>query len=205
LQSTGSKRLLCGLLLFAFAARATEPPPPPPDELPAPARVPAPALTSAYGEPSWTLRVHLLTEDERVELRRVADNALICKAPCGQELQFHQSDEFVLRGKGLSPSPPFLFSPREGDVSLRVQPASAAPRFAGGVLVAGGAAAAAIGGLYALAEAAASICMADSNGCTSHADQVQTGAIVALAGLGAAAIGLLILLSTHPTTYSVEE
>jgi len=77
------------LLLTTFGARAAEPPPPPP---------------AASG--SWTVRVHLVTDDQRVELRRFADHAFVCKAPCGVEVPVQRGEQFRLEGQGLNPSEP---------------------------------------------------------------------------------------------------
>jgi hypothetical protein len=73
-----------------------------------PARGDEPALDPFQA--SWSLRVHLLTDDHRVQLRRMAgakDDALVCKAPCGVVVDFRESDAFNLGGPGLIESGPF--------------------------------------------------------------------------------------------------
>jgi hypothetical protein len=175
----------CGLLL-TFAARAAEPPPPPPSEDPGP----------------WTLRVHLLTSDERVELRRVVDDALICKAPCGAELQFHESDTFVLTGSGVSRSNTFEFRPRDGEVTLRVSSGSVVPKVIGAILLVVGATLAVDGGL---AYAASSIPVSDNCSSNPACSTNSTAGILALIGLGLAIAGGIVLLQTHVTTYTVEQ
>jgi hypothetical protein len=190
-------------LALSAAARAVEPPPPPPDE--APRQVPAAALPSGSDEPTWTLRVHLLTKDDRVELRRLTDDALICKAPCGAALQFHERDEFALRGDELLPSEPFQLRPRDGDLTLRVNPGSAAPRYFGGGLLAVGATTALVA-LAAVPFVGNSVfCDGDPSCIARHDDDRQTAFTVALVGLGMGVVGGLLLALSHSTTYSVEQ
>jgi hypothetical protein len=99
------------------------------------------ALAARGAEPDeerlYNLRVHLLPEDAQVELRRAAGDTLVCGAPCDKLVQFRRSDEFRLTGPDLAPSDDFVFRPRDGTVTLRVHPASQAPRTAAkGVLIA---------------------------------------------------------------------
>jgi hypothetical protein len=207
-----AKRCLsCGLLL-AFAARAIEPapPPPPPDESPAPAPapvpVPVPALRSASGEPSWSLRVHLLTEDDRVELRRLSDNSLVCRTPCGIDVRFDEADAFALDGKWLMRSKPFQFRPRDGEVKLRVSSGSAVPIIIGGGLLGIGGTIAVVGGLVFLgANWDNSLCYPS----TCHAEndaKAATAATVALIGLGVVLVGGIVMAFgvASRTSYTVE-
>jgi hypothetical protein len=199
------KRLLCSVVLITFAARATEPAPPPPSD-----EIPAPAPSS--DEPSWNLRVHLLTKDGRVELRRLTDNALICKTPCGSELQFHEDDQFVLGGQGLLRSVPFQLRPRDGEVTLRVSSGDVTPLILGGVTLSVGSSMAMISGLFYAINGSIpaglfcdedAACHAREN--AAKADAQSTARTVAFVGLGVAAVGGLILLLTHRTSYTVEE
>jgi hypothetical protein len=203
LHNHGSKRLICGLVAVAAAARAVEPPPPPPDE--APRQVPAAALPSGSDEPTWTLRVHLLTKDDRVELRRLTDDALICKAPCGAALQFHEQDAFAFRGEGLLPSAPFQFRPRDGDVTLRVEPGDVAPRYLGAGLLAVGGTAALVSLLAVPFVGNTVFCDGDPSCIAQHNDDRQTALTVGLVALSAAVLGGVLLAVSHPTSYSVDE
>jgi hypothetical protein len=184
-----AKRCLSSGLLLAFAARAAEPPPPPAEPGP------------------WTLRVHILTSDERVELRRLADDALICKTPCGVELQLHEADAFVLTGSGVSASKPFEFSPRDGDVKLRVTTGSVVPTVVGAGLLVAGAITATYAGLLAL-DASVSPGFCNTPDCRASADSKSTTAgTVALIGLGALIVGGFCLAYgvAGRTTYKVED
>jgi hypothetical protein len=116
------KRLALCLLLGAFGARAAEPPP-----------------------ASWTARVHLLTDEPRVELRRYPDGSLVCHAPCGVDVSIQRGDFFQLRGEGLTSSETFDFAPGAGEVRIKVDPGHSGRRafgfsfvVFGGVLAAGG-------------------------------------------------------------------
>jgi hypothetical protein len=206
-RNGGSKRLISGLLVIAASARAVEPPPPPPDEgRAAPsAQVPIAALPSGSDQRTWTLRVHLFTKDDRVELRRLTDDALICKAPCGAVVQFHEQDAFAFRGEGLLPSAPFQFRPRDGDVTLRVDPGSAAPRYLGAGLLAVGGTAALISLLAVPLVGNTVFCDGDPSCIAQHNDDRQTALTVGLVALGAAVLGGVLLALTHPTTYSADE
>jgi hypothetical protein len=81
--------------------------------------------TTAPFERSWSVRVHLLSDDDRVELRRL-----------GPKL----ADAYVCSGL-------FHLPERDGEVTLRVSAGEQGSRILGGVLVVGGSAAFAIGGL----------------------------------------------------------
>jgi hypothetical protein len=149
----------------------------------------------------WSLRVHLLTKDERVELRRVADDALICKAPCDAELRFHDSDEFVLGGQGVARSNIFHFRRREGDITLRVDSGSDAPKYGGAALLGVGGAIAIFGGFLAAGQGAgAALCEGPS--CPGRS---SSGGTLALVGLGMAVAGGLLIGFSQRTTYSVVE
>jgi hypothetical protein len=197
-------------LVFAFAARATEPAPPPPDDVPAPAPTPAPARAPAPASPfpsasgEWNLRVHLLTKDERVELRRVVDHALICRAPCDEELTFRESDQFVLGGPGLTNSDQFQFRPRNGDVTLRVNPSGSSQRVGGGVLLGVGGFAAVIG-LVASIPAGVGAGLCDQGDCSSVRNTASALQVITVVGLGLALVGVVLLATSPSTTYSVVE
>lgn len=151
--------------------------------------------------------MHLLSKDDRVELRRLKDNAFICRAPCGTELRFHESDAFILDGRGLLSSVPFQFRPRDGDVTLRVKPAELGPPIVGGVLFGvGGTTAAFAGFVYALDAGFAGVFCDGDPVCIAHDNDKKTSAgVVALLGLGCAVVGGLLLYFTHRTDYTVEE
>jgi hypothetical protein len=164
-------RKLVFCLLLAFGARAAEPPP-----------------TAASD--SWTARVHLVTDEKRVELRRVADDALVCKAPCDVDVAFKRGDFFLLKGQGLAPSDTFDFAPGNGKVRVKVNPGYRERFGAGiGVIVLGGLVVA--GSFFAAA-----------NG---DADGRSAGAlgVVALGGVIIAG-GVALMISGHSTHFKVE-
>jgi hypothetical protein len=148
--------------------------------------------------------VHLLTKDERVELRRAVDDALICRAPCDRELTFHERDEFVLGGQGLTNSRQFQFRPRNGDVTLLVSPSGSSQRTAGGALFGLGAAATIVG-LIAWIPAGVGVGLCDQGDCSSAHNTFAAIQILTLVGVGLAAVGTVLVLTSHSTTYSVVE
>ena len=109
------KRLGLYLVLAAFGARAAEPPPP----------------STEYARGNWrTVRLHLLSDDQRLELRDSADRT-ICRAPCDRDIQFMKGDVFKLDGEGLWGSDSFSFAPQDSDVTLRVRAGTRGSRTAG--------------------------------------------------------------------------
>jgi hypothetical protein len=113
------KSLACCLLIIAGGARAAERPPP---------------------EPIWHVHVHLLSDDERVELRRVeaVPGQALCKSPCDRTVQVRSEDLFTLGGPGIASSRAFAFDPRDADLTLKVQARSSLPRTIGRALVVAG-------------------------------------------------------------------
>src|SRR5512140_2915519 len=78
---------------------------------------------------SWTARVHLLSNDQRVELRHlvVGNDVLVCKAPCDVAVSFLASDVFRLDGTGLRESGLFRLPPREATSPCGSPPANRHP------------------------------------------------------------------------------
>lgn len=146
------------------------------------------------------MRVHLLTANDRVELRR-ASGELVCRAPCDQDLSVKDADTFVIGGAGVVPSEPFTFQLHE-DVTLHVQPTSLAARNAGkAILGLGGAiTVAALIGLYAVA----ADCTAtgfEGHSCASPAP-LNVLTILSLAGAALAGAGGIVMLANPPTKFS---
>jgi len=115
------KRLAACLVLAAGAASAAEPQPP---------------------APNWSVKVHLVSDDARVELRRAAAglNTTVCKTPCDAVVPFHYNETFTLGGAGLTTSDQIIFPPRDGDLTLRVHATPESRRMIGTGLIVPGAA-----------------------------------------------------------------
>jgi hypothetical protein len=158
---------------------------------------------------SWTARVHLLSDDERVELRHLVlgNDVLVCKAPCGVALSISASDVFRLDGTGLRQSEVFHLPQRGGDIVVRVSASDQGPRIAGVVLVAAGTTAAAIGGLLALPAFAFGdvFCDQDPQCVAGNSSRRATALGVFLGGLAAGVLGAVVLLDSKPTTLTVEQ
>lgn len=105
---------------------------------------------------SWSLRVHLLGDDDRVELRRSTPGLeeRVCRTPSNARVRFQPSDLFTLDGPGLAGSAPFVFHPRNGDITLRVRAGPQVPRTIGAVLMGSGLSVMGVTGLYALPQLA---------------------------------------------------
>jgi hypothetical protein len=112
------------------AAEASAPPPPLPHEQSPRAASQAPLPNADPGQHPWRRRVHLLSRDDRVELRRKGD-VVVCRAPCDAVVEFWPDDEFHLGGSGLTDSPRFTFALRPEDATLDVHPRSSSARAAG--------------------------------------------------------------------------
>jgi hypothetical protein len=204
------RRLSWSLVLVSFAARAQTPagpPPPPPPEPDAPPVV-APAAPTRPAEPtSWTLRVHLLSADERVELRRTAGDlvrVVECKAPCDAEVRFTADETFTLGGPALAESNPFTFRPRNGDVTLRVEPRASSSRTGGVVLaVFGGITLAAGLGVTGLASVTCLALRGAGDDCHGLGGYMLLGGLVAAVGAGLAYAGGNI--ASQGTEFTVEE
>jgi hypothetical protein len=116
------KKLAC-CLLIAFRASAAEPPPPP---------------STGHARPNTrTVRLRLLSDDGRVELRTGGEQ-LVCKAPCDAPVPVSKADTFKLEGPGMLDSDAFAFEPGDTEVTLRVRPGSRARRIAGITLTSAG-------------------------------------------------------------------
>jgi hypothetical protein len=169
-------RKLVFCLLLAFGARAAEPPPP----------------TAASD--SWTARVHLVTDEKRVELRRLADDALVCNAPCDVDVAFKRGDFFQLKGQGLAPSDTFDFAPGNGKVRVKVNPGYRERFGAGiGVIVLGGLVVA--GSLF--------VAVAANSDTDSRSASYGALGVGALGGLIIAG-GVALMISGHSTHFKVE-
>jgi hypothetical protein len=185
-----SATLCTGLLLFSLSTRAENP---------------------ASPLPFWALRVHLLSNDERVELRRLSvsgrEEFFICKAPCGAELQVGSQDQFVLNGPGVVSSAPFQLPSNHGDITLRVTASDNGPRVIGGVLIVGGGATLSIAGLTWLVESAFGnvFCDQDSQCISGNNTRRNTTLAITAGGLAVSVLGLVLLLTSRPTRFAVEQ
>lgn len=180
--------LVSAVLLAALSARAAEPAEP--------------------VDPVWNLRVHLLSDDERVELRHSLpqkDYTVVCKTPCDRVVQFRQADEFRLAGDGLLSSEPFEFRPRNGDVTLKVSTGKRVPIYVGTAIAFAGGLAANIG-LYSVMWARQEdVSCAISETCGPHDTLRKTGYILMASGLAVFATGVAILLFSPRTGFTVEQ
>jgi hypothetical protein len=163
-------------------AALPEPPPPPPEDTNVPARATESPRDTA-GRVPWRRRVHLLTPDDRVELRR-ATNVLACRAPCDAVVEFFSGESFHLGGDGLADSASFTFQLSPDDVMLDVHPRSPHPGAGTGL--------AAAGGLVAVLGASGALlgvvlCQSESN---SRGSCAATGLIIGSVVVGVAGIGL---------------
>jgi hypothetical protein len=181
------KGLICSVLLCAVSARAAEIEP----------------------EETWrSRRVHLLSDDERVELhRRAAGMAevFVCRMPCNAAVPFHSSDQFVLTGPGILTSAPFQFQLREEDLTLHVSAGTTAPIIIGGTLLGGGWITAVIGGVTYLGEAVFGtvFCDQDPQCIADHASRKSTARTVSFTGLALVAVGgAVLLIGVHPTRFT---
>jgi hypothetical protein len=174
------KKLACCLLLLAFGARAADPPPPP--------------SSTEYARLDLRLvRLHLLTEDPRVQLTD-SSGRVVCTAPCNAEVPTLQGDLFTLGGPGLWTSDAFTLPARDTDVTLRVR-AGTHPPVAGYVLMGAGGA---VAGVSLLAVGFEAAFLRADNGAG-----VDSGTVgVAALGLFVAAIGAAIVFTAHPTQFT---
>jgi hypothetical protein len=145
------------------------------------------------------VRVHLISDDARVELRRSAAKLAepVCRAPCGAEVEFRPDEKFKLGGPGLSDSEEFSIRPRDSDLTLRVIARSQTPRTVGKVLVIGG------GIAIGLAEAIsyAGLLCAVQEGCSTNQGVI---APLVYGGIAAALVGGIVLLASQSTQYTVK-
>jgi hypothetical protein len=150
-------------------------------------------LALAGEETPFHLRVHLLTDDERLELRRASDDMVLCRAPCAQVLTFYPGEQVLLAGDGIPPSPPFHFRYREGDAWLSVHAGSTRGQAAGAVGMVAGAIGLVVFPTYwlvATAVCAPGAAVLGDKDCQRRADSVGAAGLVTslLAGLIGAAI-----------------
>jgi hypothetical protein len=185
------RKVIFLVLACTLSARAAEPTPP-------------------SVEWSWHLRLHLLSDDDRVQLLRIVPgsrDALVCTAPCNAMLDYRASDVFVLDGPGLLASRPFQFRPRDGDVTMRVSAGPWIPRAVGSVTLVGGGLTALWGGLNLAGRLAFGdvFCDQDPKCIEGHAREKRTSTFITFTGLAVALVGGVLILSSHPTTYTVEQ
>lgn len=167
----------------------------------------AAVLIAAAAEPApervFQLRVHLLSNDQRVELRRNDADAAICTAPCGAAVALRTGDEFRLTGPELAPSDSFTFYPRDGDLTLKVTARPDKPRaISKGVIIAGAAVVllsgivADVGVAKAQNDCGAGVAYTNCWNGVITAGFVGTGL-----GLVTAIAGIIALVSNPPTTW----
>jgi hypothetical protein len=173
------KRLAAYLVLAAGAASAAEPPPP---------------------APTWSVKVHLLSDDARVELRRATAglNTTVCKTPCDAVVPFHDNETFTLGGAGMTTSDQIVFPPRDGNLTLRVIAKPEAPRTTGKALIVVGAVSVAASNIYLIAQ-----CSSQGIVNCSGGSLAASGALY-LGGAAAIVTGILFLVRNHTTEAIVE-
>jgi hypothetical protein len=177
-------RALALVTLLSFAVRAQEPPPPPPPDS------------------GFSLRVHLLSPDARVQLRQaLPGDPIVCTAPCDKLLDLHDAELFTLGGPGLAPSDEFNIRPRDGELTLQVHPASSGPRTAAKVGIVVGALLVLSGGVTG--SIVQNDCFEDG-GCTSRqvVDNRVTGGLIA-SGAVVIIVSVIALLNSSRTSYDV--
>jgi hypothetical protein len=177
------KRLACCLLLCAFAARAAEPPPP----------LPEPEAVRPFRR---TVRLHLFTDDPRVELRDDIGQT-VCTAPCNVQVPV-LDDGFRLDGPGLLSSDKFYFDANDTDVTLRVRTGQLGGRILGYTVAGAGTAAI----VYSLFYMGLEAILVNGDG---ERKGVTSGPLIGL-GVGAAVamLGALFVLGARSTQFSRE-
>jgi len=159
---------------------------------------PAPATVTATSrealEPSTqpgVPRIHIATEDPRVQLRRYNWAAttgdarsgatslaeIVCRAPCDEVIDGRRGEEFFFGGTGVSPSSHFQLFDKQGDLTAEVKPGSRLKRTGGLVSLFIGAGFATGGGLL----------LADDAAGTGNVSHLGVAGGVAL-GIGAVAL-----------------
>ncbi len=170
---------------------------------------PAFATEPGSQQEARSLRVHLLSDDDRVELRRsgLEREELVCKTPCDTVVRVQPTDLFTLDGRGLAGSAPFSFLPRNGDITLRVRAGAQGPRILGAALMGAGHSVMVGSALYALPQLYFGEVFCDGRPACKD-DNARTRAAtltVFLVGLGVGLTGLLIWLARQPTRFTVEQ
>jgi hypothetical protein len=194
------RRLLCSIVLVAFAVRAqTTPEPPPPDDEAPPVRrmVQPPSST-------WGARLHLSSpQNSPLVLRREGEHGeVVCTAPCGELVQFRPSDPFVLTGPGITPSEPFRLKANNGDLQIRAEPSMEAARTAGKTLIVVGVAGGIIGGYAPLLACGGS--RGNSDWCYGNGPLIVALSTAAIGG-ALALLGVGLLAAHSPTRVTVSE
>ena len=175
------------------------PPPgaPPPGQWGAP-----PALGAAapgYG-PRW-VHVVMNSDDPRTRIDRVVAGGGIlpvCFAPCDKMLD--SGSLYVIEGDGVRATTRFVLPDDRDSVTLDVQAGSTARVAGGAILLGAGLLSAYIG---ALVWSAGSVNNADGFNTPGQGDSaVSVGRTMVVVGLGGAALGLYLALSSHTTVNS---
>jgi hypothetical protein len=170
-------KVACCLLICAGAAGAAEPLP----------------------QPLWSVRLHLLSDDQRVQLRK-ASGQLVCVTPCNTEVRFYDGEPFRLEGRKLASSEQFTFDPSDTEVTLRVRARAELPRRAGRtLLLAGGAL---FGGTLLTFLGAGLLCLPYERDAACHRASNAGYYIVGGVGLGALVAAGLLLTYSPPTQFS---
>ena len=133
-----------------------EPPAEPEDKPvePAPtAQQAAPAAEAPPPPAPGVARIHIVTDDEGVQLVRVGGSSLqiggntlnlglvsevICQAPCDTIVDGRDGASFYFAGNGILPSEPFQLLEHEGDVAVAVDAGTPGAAFGGGMMLAFG-------------------------------------------------------------------
>jgi hypothetical protein len=162
-------------------------------------------MLATAAEPQWHLKVRLLSEDDRLELRRLPDDSVVCRTPCGVVVNFNPGDQFMLKGSGIVPSGPLFFHPRDGEVTLQAHPKSILWWILGGAAFAGGDYLVFRGGLSLFFEAAWGTVNCDGyQDCIDrHAQNRRDDRVMLLTGAGLFAAGALLFVLNLRTTWDV--
>jgi hypothetical protein len=171
------RKVACCLLICAGAAAAAEPVPP----------------------AVWSVRLHLLSDDQRVELRK-ASGQLVCVTPCNAEVRFYEGEPFRLEGKKLASSEELTFDPSDTEVTLRVRARAELPRrSARTLLLVGGAL---FGGTLLTFLGVGLLCLPSEQDSACHRASNAGYYIVGGIGLSAIVAGGLLLNYSPPTQFS---
>jgi hypothetical protein len=151
--------------------------------------------------------VRLLTDDDRVQLLRLASNArrfAVCRAPCDVDVTFGPEDTFLFGGPGILVSAPFRLALRPDDLELEVAARSSSARALGTVVAAAGGVAVLGGGLSLMGNAVleGAFCDDEPRCISSYDRRKRNSGFLALGGLLTAAAGLAwIYFEGRPTTF----
>jgi hypothetical protein len=155
-----------------------------------------------YG-PRW-VRVVMNADDPRTRLDRVIGNATVpvCFAPCDKMLE--SNSLYIIQGDGVRATSRFMLPDDRESVTLDVQAGSTARVAGGAILLGAGLLSAYIG---ALVWSAGSIGNSpEFSGTTTttrpNDSAVSVGRTMVVVGLGGAAVGLYLAMSSHTTVNS---